>query len=150
MRCLIFAVVTFLVFTSWAYADSGLVSIKSAHSVKKTADRLESAIKAKGMKVFNRVDHAKGARSVNKILRPTELIIFGNPKIGTVLMQCKQSVGIDLPQKALVWEDSTGQVWLSYNNPQYLAERHQIKQCGEVIKKIKNALGNFAKAATTP
>jgi len=150
MRCSIFAVTTFLLMSSGAYADSGLVSVKSAHNVKKTADRLESALKAKGMKVFNRVDHAQGAKSVNKTLRPTELIIFGNPKIGTVLMQCKQSIGIDLPQKALVWEDSTGQVWLSYNNPKYIAERHQIKKCGEVIKKIKNALGNFAKAATSP
>jgi uncharacterized protein (DUF302 family) len=150
MRCLIFAVVTFLVFTSWAHADSGLVSVKSAHSAKKTADRLESALKAKGMKVFIRVDHAGGAKSVNKTLRPTELIIFGNPKIGTVLMQCKQSVGIDLPQKALVWEDSTGQVWLSYNNPKYLAERHKIAKCAEVIGKIKKALSNFAKAATNP
>jgi len=87
---------------------------------------------------------------VNKTLRPTELIIFGTPKIGTVLMQCKQSVGIDLPQKALVWEDSTGQVWLSYNDPKYLAERHQISKCGEVIGKIKKALSNFAKAATSP
>ncbi len=150
MRCFIFAVTTFLLLSSEAYADSGLVSVKSAHSVKKTADRLESALKAKGMRVFNRVDHAGGAKSVNKTLRPTELIIFGNPKIGTVLMQCNQSVGIDLPQKALVWEDSTGQVWLSYNNPQYLAERHQITKCSEVIKKIKGALSNFAKAATSP
>lgn len=91
--------------------------MKSAHSVKKTADRIESALKANGMRVFNRVDHAGGARSVNKTLRPTEIIIFGNPKIGTVLMQCKQSVGIALHQKALVREDSKGQVWLSYNNP---------------------------------
>jgi len=150
MRYSSFAVTIFLLLSSGAYADSGLVSVKSAHSVKKTADRFESALKAKGMKVFNRVDHAQGAKSVNKTLRPTELIIFGNPKIGTVLMQCKQSVGIDLPQKALVWEDSTGQVWLSYNNPKYVADRHQIKKCGAVIKKIKNALGNFAKAATTP
>ena len=150
MRCSIFAVTTFLLVSSGAYADSGLISVKSAHSVKKTANRLESALKAKGMRVFNRVDHAEGAKSVNKTLRPTELIIFGNPKIGTVLMQCKQSVGIDLPQKALVWEDSTGQVWLSYNNPQYLAERHEITKCGEVIKKIKGALSNFTKAATSP
>lgn len=150
MRCSIFAVITFLLLSSWAYADSGLVSVKSAHSVKKTADRLESALKAKGMKVFNRVDHARGAKSVNKTLRPTELIIFGNPKIGTVLMQCSQSVGIDLPQKALVWEDSAAQVWLSYNSPKYVADRHHIKECGAVIKKIKNALSNFAKAATSP
>ena len=150
MRYLGFVITIFLLVPSWAYADSGLVSVKSAHSVKKTADRLESVIKAKGMKVFNRIDHAKGAKSVNKSLRPTELIIFGNPKIGTVLMQCQQSVGIDLPQKALVWEDATGQVWLSYNNPQYLVERHQITKCGEVVGKIKKALDNFAKAATEP
>ena len=150
MRCSIFTVIAFLFVFSWAYADSGLVSVKSAHSVKTTADRLESLLKSKGMRVFNRIDHAGGANTVNKTLRPTELIIFGNPKIGTVLMQCKQSIGIDLPQKALVWEDSTGQVWLSYNNPKYVADRHQIKKCADVLKKIKNALGNFAKAATSP
>ena len=150
MRSFIFPVVTFLVFCSWAHADSGLVNVKSAHSVKETTDRLESVLKAKGMRIFTRVDHAKGAKSVDKTLRPTELIIFGNPKIGSVLMQCNQSVGIDLPQKALVWEDSSGQVWLSYNRPKYLAERHQISKCGAVIKKIKGALSNFAKAATKP
>lgn len=102
------------------------------------------------MRVFNRVDHAGGARSVNKTLRPTEIIIFGNPKIGTVLMQCEQSVGIALHQKALVWEDSKGKVWLSYNNPNYLAKRHQITKCGEIIGKIEKALSNFAKAAAKP
>jgi uncharacterized protein (DUF302 family) len=78
------------------------------------------------------------------------LIIFGNPKVGTPLMQCSQSVAIDLPQKALIWENEAGQVWLSYNDPEYLAKRHGIKGCVEVIKQIQNALSNFAKKATMP
>ncbi|BCO08021.1 hypothetical protein GF1_03970 [Desulfolithobacter dissulfuricans] len=101
----------------------------------------------KGMTVFARINHAEGAQKVGKKLRPTELIIFGNPRVGTPLMQCAQSVGIDLPQKALIWEDEKGQVWLFYNDPEYLADRHGIKGCDEVIKKIANALGNFARTA---
>ncbi len=101
------------------------------------------------MTVFARINHAEGAEKVGKQLRPTELIIFGNPKVGAPLMQCGQSVAIDLPQKALIWEDEAGQVWLSYNDPKYLAKRHSINDCDEVIKKIETALGNFAKTATT-
>jgi uncharacterized protein (DUF302 family) len=100
--------------------------------------------------VFIRINHAEGAQKVGKKLRPTELIIFGNPKVGTPLMQCGQSAGIDLPQKALIWQDEAGQVWLSYNDPKYLASRHSIKECGEIIKKIEKALGNFARMATIP
>ncbi|NIO06987.1 MAG: DUF302 domain-containing protein [Deltaproteobacteria bacterium] len=150
MRISILAVLFAVSVFSLAYADSGVVTVGSVHSVKRTADRLEAALKAKGMTVFGRIDHAEGAKSVNKTLRPTELIIFGNPKIGTVLMQCKQSVAIDLPQKALVWEDDKGQVWLSYNNPAYLADRHEIGECKEALTKIKKALQNFARAATKP
>ncbi len=100
------------------------------------------------MTVFIRIDHAEGASKVGRKLRPTELIIFGNPKVGTPLMQCHQSVAIDLPQKALIWEDEKEQVWLSYNDPRYLAKRHNIKKCDEVLNKIANALSSFAKAAT--
>ena len=100
------------------------------------------------MTVFIRINHGEGAEKVGKRLRPTELIIFGNPKVGTPLMQCGQSVAIDLPRKALIWEDEAGQVWLSYNDPKYLARRHGIKGCDEVIKKIEDALGNFVKTAT--
>ena len=139
----------FILATS-AYAGSGIVSVGSAHDVKTTADRLESTLKQKGMNVFIRINHAQGAQKVGKELRPTELIIFGNPKVGTPLMQCQQSAAIDLPQKALIWQDAKGQVWLSYNDPDYLVKRHGIEGCGEVIKKIKGALGNFAKAATMP
>lgn len=131
-------------------ADNGLISIQSPHDVKTTADRLETALKEKGMTVFIRVDHAEGARTVGMELRPTELVVFGNPKVGTPLMQCSQGVAIDLPQKALIWEDETGQVWLSYNDPHYLVKRHTIEGCDDVVKKIESALSSFAQAATMP
>ena len=148
MRKLLLSLISILLFSSLAIADNGIISIKSSHDVKVTADRFEKSLKMKGMTVFTRINHATGAQKVGKKLRPTELIIFGNPKVGTPLMQCGQSVAIDLPQKALIWEDEKGQVWLSYNDPKYLAKRHDLKGCDEVIKKIENALGNFAAAAT--
>ena len=150
MKPLMIAVVVILGLVLSAHADDGIISTKSAHSVKATADRLVKALNAKGMNVFVRVDHAAGARKVGKQLRPTELVVFGNPKVGTPLMKCRQLVAIDLPQKALIWEDAKGQVWMSYNDPNYLAQRHGISQCGEVIKKISTALGNFTKMATAP
>ena len=114
---LVYTLAGILFYASWVQADSGLISTKSAHDVKTTADRLENALKTKGMRVFIRIDHAQGAQTVGKALRPTEVIVFGNPKVGTPLMQCSQSVAIDLPQKALVWEDEAGQAWLTYNDP---------------------------------
>jgi uncharacterized protein (DUF302 family) len=150
MRKLVLTLVLLFFFVSLASADNGIISIKSSHDVKRTADRLENTLNKKGMTVFIRINHAEGAQKVGKMLRPTELIIFGNPKVGTPLMQCSQSVAIDLPQKALIWEDEAGQVWLSYNDPKYLASRHSITGCAEVIKKIEKALGNFARAATMP
>lgn len=132
-----------------ASANNGLVNINSIYSVSDTANRLEKIVTEKGMNVFARIDHAKGAKSMDKELRPTELIIFGNPMSGTPLMQSAQSVAIDLPMKALVWEDADQQVWLTYNDANYLTERHDVKGCDEVIAKIGNALANFAKAATT-
>ena len=150
MRYLLCTLMAIFFFASVTYADNGIISIKSSHDVKTTVDRLENILGEKGMTVFIRINHAEGAQKVGKKLRPTELIIFGNPKVGTPLMQCGQSVGIDLPQKALIWQDKAGQVWLSYNDPKYLASRHSIKECGEVIKKIEKALGNFARMATMP
>lgn len=129
-------------------AADGVVSVPSTHSVKETADRLEVVLKKKGMKVFLRINHAAGAASVGKTLRPTELVIFGNPKVGAPLMQCAQSVGIDLPQKALISEDADGKVWFSYNDPKYLQQRHHIQGCDPVLAKVSGALGNFARAAT--
>jgi len=150
MQNIFFTIIAVLLLTTATYASSELVSVKSAHDVKTTADRLEGLLKQKGMTVFIRINHAQGAQKIGKELRPTELIIFGNPKVGTPLMQCAQSVAIDLPQKALIWQDAQGQVWLSYNDPIYLVERHRITGCDGVIKKVGKALGNFAKSATMP
>ena len=93
-------------------AADGLVSVKSPHGVADTIDRFETAVKARGLNVFLRVDHAAGAKKIGKDLRPTELLVFGNPQGGTPLMECAQSAGIDLPLKALAWQDASGQVLL--------------------------------------
>ena len=150
MRQLLCTLITIFLFAPLAYAADGLINVKSSHDVKITMDRLENTVREKGMTVFIRINHAAGAQKVGQKLRPTELLIFGNPKVGAPLMQCSQSVAIDLPQKALIWEDEQGQVWLSYNDPRYLAMRHGITGCDEVINKINNALSNFANAATKP
>jgi len=105
-------------------AADGLTTISSSYGPKETMDRLEAEIKAKGMTVFARIDHAAGAAQAGLSLRPTEVLIFGNAKAGTPLMQSNQTIGIDLPLKALVWQDADGKVWLSYNAPSWLAQRH--------------------------
>lgn len=131
------------------YAVESLITVESHYSAKETADRFESIIKDKGFTVFARIDHQKNAAGVNLTLRPTEVIIFGNPNIGTQLMQCNQLVAIDLPQKVLVSEDADNKVWLSYNNPQYIKQRHSITGCDEVIDKISGALNTLSIAATS-
>lgn len=150
MRKIISGLVFLVATTSLAFADDGIVKIKSAHNVESTANRLEKVLVSKGMTVFTRIDHALGASKVGQTLRPTELVIFGNPKIGSKLMKCNQSVAIDLPQKALIYEDEEGQVWFTYNKPQYLADRHGLQGCEKVVAKITGALGKFANAATKP
>jgi uncharacterized protein (DUF302 family) len=139
---------SFFIFSSLVAADNGLITVISNYNVATTSDRLEHSLVAKGMTVFTRINHAQAAAKIGKELRPTELVIFGNPKVGSLLMQCQQSIAIDLPQKALIWEDEKGKVWLSYNETEYLAMRHGIVGCDEVLQKITNALSNFAKAAT--
>ena len=130
---------------SWA-AD-GLTALKSPLSAKETMDRLESLVKSKGLLVFARIDHAAGATKVGKSLRATEVLIFGNPVGGTPLMECAQTAGIDLPLKALVWQDADGQVWLGYNDPAYIAQRHGAAQCG-VVDNLKKVLAGLAAEAT--
>ena len=105
---------------------NGLTTIPSAFGAKETMDRLESAITAKGLTVFARIDHAAGAAAVDMPLRPTEVLVFGNAKGGTPLMEANQSVGIDLPLKALVYQDADGKVWLAYNDPSWIAQRHGL------------------------
>ena len=128
----------------------GLTTIPSNHSVKDTIDRLEAEVKAKGMTVFARVDHAKGAREVGMELRPTEVLMFGQARGGTPLMQALQTTGIDLPLKALVWEDAGGKVWLSYNEPAWIAQRHgNAASVSEVTGRLAGALAMLTKAATS-
>ncbi|UAB69180.1 DUF302 domain-containing protein [Vibrio sp. SCSIO 43132] len=129
-------------------ADNGLITVKSHHSVEQTAEKLINVLESKGMTVFTQIKHDEGAKKVGMELRPTRLVIFGNPKVGTPLMKCSQTTAIDLPQKMLIWQDASGENWLSYNNPDYLNERHGLEDCAKVIGKVKQALGNFAKAAT--
>ena len=107
-------------------SDDGLITLASNHPVRETMDRLEAALREKGITLFARIDHAAGAAAVDMPLRPTELIIFGNPKAGTPLMQARQSIGIDLPLKMLGWQDAAGKVWLAYNDPAWLARRHGL------------------------
>ncbi len=112
-------------------------------------DRLENIVKERGLIVFNRIDHAAGAAKIGKTLRTTELLIFGNPSGGTPLMECEQTSGIDLPLKALVWQDAAGQVWLGYNDPAFLAQRHGVASC-PVVGNLQKALAGFAQAAVGP
>ena len=134
-----------LAFVSVAGAADGLIAVKSPHSAKDTMNRLEDLAKQRGLIVFARIDHAAGASKVGKSLRPTELLIFGNPQGGTPLMECAQSAGIDLPLKALVWEDESSQVWLGYNDPAFLAQRHGVPQCA-VVENLRKALAGLAEA----
>jgi len=132
-------------------AADGLITIKSGFGPRETMSRLEAEVKAKGLTAFAHVDHAAGASAVGLQLRPTDLLIFGNARGGTPLMQSVQTIGIDLPLKALVWQDENGTTWLSYNDPTFLAHRHglreQAKAAGAAIAAALNAI---ATKATTP
>ena len=124
-------------------SDDGLISLASNHPVRETMDRLEAVLREKGITIFARIDHAAGAAAVDMPLRPTELVIFGNPRAGTPLMQARQSIGIDLPLKMLGWQDAAGKVWLVYNDPAWLARRHGLGGEAEA------AVAGLAKALAT-
>ena len=134
-----------LFFTNMAVAADGLVAVKSPYPAKETMNRFEDIAKQRGLNVFARIDHAAGASKVGKTLRPTEVLIFGNPQGGTPFMECAQSVGIDLPLKALVWEDAQGQVWLGYNDPAWLGRRHGVAECPSVMG-LSKALSGLSEA----
>lgn len=134
---------------STACASNGLISVKSPYPVGQTLDRLEAGTEQRGLKVFARIDHAAGATSIGKTLRPTELLIFGNPEGGTPLMECAQSAGIDLPLKALAYEDERGQVWLTYSDPAFLARRHGIAAC-PAVEPMSKALSGLVAEAVSP
>lgn len=126
-----------------------LIVKQSANSVNITMDRLEKIVKSKGVTVFLRLDHAKGANKIGNSLRPTQLLVFGNPKLGSPLMMSNQTIGIDLPLKAIVWEDSDGKVWLAYNDPTYLSKRHHIEDRKAIFTKMTKVLNKFTNYAIT-
>ncbi len=140
-------VLCFVLISSTAVlAADGLIALKSSYSPAETMDRFEATAKKKGLNIFARINHTAGAAKIGKTLRPTELLIFGNPQGGTPFMECAQTVGIDLPLKVLVWEDAAGQVWLGYNDPAYLAKRHGVSQCPSAGK-LSKALAGLSAAA---
>jgi uncharacterized protein (DUF302 family) len=133
-----------------AMAADGLTTVLSSYAPKETMTRLEAAVKAKGMTVFAHVDHAAGAAEAGLPLRPTDLLIFGNAKGGTPLMQSAQTIGIDLPLKVLVWQDASGKTWVSYNDPGWLAKRHGLgREAESTVNGMTAALTAIAQAAAT-
>ena len=129
--------------------DNGMITLKSPHSAAQTLTRLEGEVKKRGLAIVARIDHAAGATRVGKSLRPTELMIFGNPQAGTPLMECAQGVGIDLPMKALVWMDAQSQVWLGYNDPVWMVRRHGGGDC-PAADNVRKALAAIAQATIAP
>jgi uncharacterized protein (DUF302 family) len=127
----------------------GLTTSVSSHGPKETMDRLVAAVTRRGMTVLARIDHAAAAATAGMELRPTEVVLFGNPRAGTPLMQAAQTMGIDLPLKALVWQDQAGRTWLAYNDPKWLAKRHEALVGTErILGAMTDALAAVAKEAT--
>ena len=130
--------------------EEGIVKIPSHHSVDETVDKLKTILKSKGVTLFALVDHSGEAEKVDMKMPPTKLLIFGNPKGGTPLMQDRQTAGIDLPIKALAWEDAGGKVWLSYNDPAWIAQRHGLGTASAgAVEAMGKALGAIAAEVTT-
>jgi uncharacterized protein (DUF302 family) len=129
--------------------DADLVTLPSAHDVTKTVERLRALLTEKGIELFAHIDHAEAAKKVGLSLRPTQVLIFGNPKAGTPLMQSRQTVGLDLPLRALVWEDEGGKVWLTYRPVKSIAGQHDIAGQDEAIKALDGGLAALAGAATS-
>jgi len=129
-------------------APPGMRVVASPHSVEVTLDRLERLVRARGITVALRWDHAEKARDAGVALRPTALLMFGNPKLGSQLFTAGQTAGIDLPMKMLAWEDAEGRVWLGYNDPQWIAERHAIRDRDAVLARMARALAGLAAQAT--
>ena len=148
MKQAFFGTVMLLAVAAGQAAD-GVVNVASTFTVGETADRLERVLTSKGMTIFKRVKHSEGAQGVGIDIRPTQLIIFGNPKVGSPLMRCQQSIALDLPQKALIWQDQDSKVWISYNDPAYLEQRHGVTGCDKVFAKVTKALAAMTKSAAS-
>jgi len=131
-------------------ADADLVTFPSAHGATETVERLKSSLSQKRIHLFADIDHAAGAQKVGLSLRPTRVLIFGNPQAGTPLMQGQQTIGLDLPLRILVWEDEAGKVWLTYHRPEFLAQRHHVRDRDEAVKALGAALADLTRTATSP
>lgn len=140
MSKLALVVLSAALLVSPAYASSKLISVPSAQSTKATLDKLDALAQARGLKIFARIDHAAGAQSIGEKLRPTELMIMGNPKGGTPLLQCNQAYGIDLPLHVLAWEDAAGKTWLSYKDLSKLGNKHADDSCDAALKRLTGVL----------
>lgn len=141
----VFVLPFFVVLWQSSFAQvEGLVSVASSYSVERTIDRLDSLVRARGLRVFTRIDFAKDAREAGLEMQSAQLLIFGNPKAGTPLMLSAPTISIDLPLKALAWKDSEGKVWLCYNDPAYLQARHHFSE--DLLKNI-TGIGNLIQAA---
>ena len=149
MRALMLFVVG-LVLSNAVHAEGKMITKKSSHSVAITMDRLEAALKEKEIGVVARVDHAAAAKKADMTLKPTQVLIFGNPKLGTPLMQSNPMSGLDLPLKVLAWEDATGVVWVGYTAPADLVARYQIGDRAEVVQKMTGVLDALTTQATKP
>ena len=131
--------------------DDGMVTLESSYPVRETVDRLTAAARRAGLQIFARIDHGGNAATIGVRLRPTELVIFGNPRGGTALMLDRQTAGIDLPVKALVWEDDQGRSWLTYNQARWIAQRHGLGAPSEAsVAALETGLAQLAAAATGP
>lgn len=132
-----------------AYAVDGMITLPSMHSTPATMDRLETIAKARDLKIFGRIDHAAGARSIGQALRPTELLIFGHPKGGTPLLQCAQAYGLELPLRVLAWEDAQGKSWLGYKDPASYAMRPASPECEASFKRLMGTLDTLVREAAS-
>jgi uncharacterized protein (DUF302 family) len=128
-------------------ADADLVTLPSSRGVSETVERLKSLLNQKQIQVFAHIDHAAAAKQVGLSLRPTQVVIFGNPKAGTPLMQSRQTIGLDLPLRVLVWEDAAGKVWLTYRRVEDLAKQHHLTGHNPAVETLDNGLAALARAA---
>jgi uncharacterized protein (DUF302 family) len=132
-----------------SFTNAGLVTLPSAHGASETVERLKALLSQKGIHLFAHVDHAAEARKVGLRLRPTQVLIFGNPLAGTPLMQSRQTIGIDLPLRVLVWEGEAGKVWLTYRPLEFLAQLHHVTGRDEAVKALDAGLAALARGATS-
>lgn len=146
-RVALAALSIFLTSVTPAVARDGMIALPCVHSARVSMDGLERIARNRGMHIFARIDHAKGAGSAGMTLRYTEVMIFGHPKLGTPLLQCAQTYGIDLPMRVLSWEDETGKGWLGYADPSALGDNHSNPECDMVLRKLITVVDELVREA---